>query len=256
MRHTKISLDSARRSAWLIWAAVAAASAVIVSTASAGAWHDDFERGGLADWVIYNFDPGSESWDEKDGFVVGEINLPGFISLLQLKPRSPAGVDTDDWNNYTVKVKMRLESKPQDNQDTSFGIALYDRLDLDQYHLVLFEYHQADILTFIRIGNGVGRDTAPFNVEQGVWYDLTVSIETLEDSERVTYQVDDRPPVTVEWQAQVNSGGVALVVGDGRVSFDDFVVEGDSIPNGGNGRPRSVSPAGLSTQLWAELKSR
>ena len=256
MRHTIIGLDSARQSAWLIWAVVAAASALIVSTASAGAWHDDFERGGLDDWVIYNFDPGSESWDEKGGFVVGEMNLPEFSSLLQLKPRSPAGVDTDDWKNYTVKVKMRLESKPQDDQDTHFGLALYDRLDQNQYHLVLFEYHQADILTAIRIGNSAGRDTVPFNVEQGVWYDMTASIETLEDSERVTYQVDDHPPVTVEWQGQAHSGGVALVVGDGRVSFDDFIVEGDSIPDGGNGLPRSVSPAGLSTQLWAEIKSR
>ncbi len=256
MRHTIIGLDSARRSAWLIWAVVAAASALIVSTASAGAWHDDFERGGLDDWVIYNFDPGSESWDEKGGFVIGEIDLPGYMSLLQLKPRSPAGVDTDDWNNYTVKVKMRLESKPQDDQDTFFGLMLYDRLDLSQYHLILLEYHQADVLAYIRTAEGIGRDTFPLNVEQRVWYDLTASIETLEVSERVTYQVDDRPPVTVEWQGQVNSGGVALIVSDGRVSFDDFVVEGDSIPDGGNGLPRSVSPAGLSTQLWAEIKSR
>lgn len=257
MQDTMISFGGTRRSAWIVWAGIAAASAWIVSTASAGSWHDDFERGGLNDWVIYNFDPGSESWDEEDGFVVGEIDLAGYMSLLQLKPRRPAGEDPSDWNNYTVKVKMRLESKPQDNQNTFFGLMLYDRLDdLTQYHLLLLEYHEQDVLAFIRTADAIGRDPFPFNVEQDEWYDLEATIETLDDTERIVYQVNDSPPVTVEWPGQVKSGGVALVVSDGRVSFDDFVIEGDSIPNGGNGLPRSVSPAGLSTQLWAEIKNR
>ena len=255
MQDTMISFDSARRSAWLVWAGIAAA-ALIVSTASAGSWHDDFEGGGLDDWVIYNFDPGTESWDEKGGFVVGEINLPQYMSLLQLKPRKPNDVDADDWNSYTVKVKMRLESKPQDDQTTYFGLLLYDRLDLEQYHHIRFEYQEAGIRALIVTAEGVGRDLIPFNVERGVWYDLTATIETLEVTERVTYQVNDNPPVTLEWQGQVKSGGVALTVSDGRVSFDDFVIEGESIPDGGNGLPRSVSPAGLSTQLWAEIKKR
>ncbi len=256
MRHTMIRLNSARRYAWLVWASIAAASAWIVSTASAGAWHDDFEGGGLEDWVIYNFDPGAESWDEEDGFVVGEINLTTAWSLLQLKPRQPAGVDTDDWQNYTVKVKMRLESEPEDDQNARFGLALYDRIDQNMFHWIFFLYHQAGVQMHIRVGNGSGNDFFLFNVEQGVWYDVTATIETLDDSERITFQVDDNPPFMTEWNAQVVSGGVALIVSDGRVSFDDFVVEGDSIPNGGNGQPRSVSPAGLSAQLWAELKSR
>ena len=211
---------------WIAWAFVAAASALVVSTVSAGAWHDDFERGGLADWVIYNFDPDFERWDEKDGFVVGETLDPGFLSLLQLKPRSPAGVDTNGWNNYTVKVKMRLESKPQDNQeddqDAAFGLMLYDRFaDRVQYHFILFEYHQAQILTFLYTGNSALRDTVPFNVEQGVWYDMTASIETLEDSERVTHQVDDHPPV------------------DGRMA-DSGEIQAASPSSSAMGAPRSM----------------
>ncbi len=256
MQHTMVRLNSARRSAWLVGAFVAAASAWIVSTAFAGAWHDDFEGGGLEDWVIYNFDPGAESWDEEDGFVVGEIDQPGFISLLQLKPRQPAGVDTDDWQNYTVKVKMRLESEPEDGQNTSFGLMLYDHIEQDTFHWIFLEYHQARVRMHIRIGNAGGDDFFPFNVEQGVWYDVTATIETLDDSERVTFQVDDNPPFMTEWNGQAISGSVALIVGGGRVSFDDFVIEGDSIPNGGNGLPRSVSPAGLAAQLWGDLKSR
>ena len=87
-----------------------------------------------------------------------------------------------------------------------------------------------------------------------MWYDLTATIETLEVSERITYQINGNPPATINWNGQINSGGVGLTVRDGRVAFDDFVVEGDSIPNGGNGMPRSVSPAGLSTMTWADLK--
>ena len=42
---------------WVAWALIAAASAWTFSTAAAGAWRDDFERGGLDDWEIYNPSP-------------------------------------------------------------------------------------------------------------------------------------------------------------------------------------------------------
>ena len=138
------------------WFWVVAAMAVLAlltgSTASGGSWHDDFEDGGSDDWVVFNFNPESESWDEKGGFVVGEINRPGFFSVLQLKPRRPGDVNPDEWSNYTVKVKMRLESKPQDDQDTGFGLILYDHLDQLQYHLIRLQYHQSNILARIDTG--------------------------------------------------------------------------------------------------------
>ncbi len=255
MRHTMIRLNSARRYAWLVWASAAVASAWIVSTAFAGAWHDDFKGGGLDDWVVYDFDPGAESWDEKDGFVVGEAR-PGHMSFLQLKPRKPADVDTDDWNNYTVNVKARLESKPR---GVRFGLMLYDRLDIDQYNLAYLKFLQANLAQIVThsqgpggLGLGIG---GPLNLEhrEGVWYDLTATIETLDDSERVTFTVEDHVALEITSKRQLHSGGVGLIVSDGRVSFDDFVVEGDSIPDG---QPWSVSPAGLSAQIWAELKSR
>ena len=262
MRHTMISFGGARRAAWLICAGIAAASALIASTAAAGSWHDDFERGGLDDWVIYNFDPGSESWDEKDGFLVGEAD-PGHMSFLQLKPRKPEGVDAGDWKNYTVRVKMRLESKPRGGQYARFGLLLYDRLDMDLYRLVYLEYQQlndAKIMTHIRSPRGSSEGGGgPLNLELGVWYELAATIETLKSSENRTIWLNNHVILkgTMEMPLNpLNSGGVGLIVSNGRASFDDFVVEGDSIPNGGNGLPRSVSPAGLSTQLWAEIKKR
>ena len=264
MRHTKSSLDSARQSAWFICASIPAA-ALIVSTAAAGSWHDDFEGGGLDDWVIYNFDPEAESWEEEDGFVVGQIDQNPYLSLLSLKPLKPEGVNADEWRNYTVRVRMRMESEPREDQDAKFGIMLYDRLIQNQYHTILLEYHQAGIAASVRTAEGAeGRETesSPFNVKRGVWYDLHATIETLDAGDRVVYQVNDNPPVTVEWDGrQVQSGGVGLVISDGRFSYDDFVIEGDSIPDGGNGQPRSdhptsVSPSGNAARLWAELKSR
>ena len=232
--------------------ALVALTAFTALPSFAGSWHDDFEGGGLDDWTVYNEDPGAELWEEENGIVFGEIFLPGFFSILQL---TPPGVDTERWENYTVKVRMRLETDEDDGNDTAFGVVLYDfDLDLNQYHLVLLQLHEQNIYAGIRTENGAGADSFPFETRQGVWYDLQASVETMGDSERITIQVDDNAPISFTWAAAVGSGGVGLAVSDARVSFDDFVVEGASISNGGNGLPRAVSPIGMAAQLWGDLK--
>ena len=201
--------------------------------------------------------------------------MPGHLSFLQLKPRKPAGVNTDNWQYYTVKVLIRLESKPvlpvdadwfQIDQFTVSGIMLHGRLDLGEYVLAFIKYERGDQAYFgYRDGEGASNfEEGPYNVAQGEWYILTASIHSPEPQivnirmrvhNYVTgEEMGPKEDMTIVSGAERNhTGGVALVFGGGVASFDDFVVEGDSIPDG---RPWSVSPSGLSAQLWAELKSR
>ena len=235
-----------KRIAWIVPAALLALPAF------AGEWVDDFEDGVMSGWHIFNADLSVESWEEKDGVMTGQINAEGFFSILQLLPE---GVDASQWKDYTVRVRMRLESEPNDDQNTAFGVMLYDHdLQLNQYHLCLLEYHFQDVFAYIRTDAGAGGSDVPFEVKQGVWYELMVSVETLEASELIVFQVDGGEPVAVNWGAQIGSGGLGLIVSDGMVSFDDFSVQGDNIPDGGSKLPTAVSPAGLSAQYWADLK--
>ena len=95
-------------------------------------------------------------------------------------------MDTGDWNNYTVSVKMRLDAVSNDPEgnfvlDTVFGLILYDQRPLDLFHLVLFEYQREDILVSMTSADGGDSQVDPFKVELGVWYDLKATVETLEE---------------------------------------------------------------------------
>ena len=47
----------------------------------AGTWRDDFEDKDIREWKIFNIDRKVEKWWVSDGEAVGEIFLPGFMSL-------------------------------------------------------------------------------------------------------------------------------------------------------------------------------
>ena len=254
MRHRATTMfDALNRIGLLTTAAIAAAAFFAASAVHAGMWVDDFEDGVMEDWQIYNPDLSVESWEEKDGIMTGQINVDGFISILQLKPE---GEDTSVWSNYTVRTRLRLNSDPQPGGSTSFGFAVYDRFEETMYHLCLLHYQDENVLLYIRIGNGAGAETFPMTFEPNVWYDLAVAIETDGDTETIVFQVDDGETLGLTWQASIGSGGVALIVEGGQASFDDFSIEGDNIPDGGHMAQTSVSPAGRAAQIWGKIKRR
>ena len=89
----------------------------------AGVWQDSFENEGLDDWEIYNFAEGIESWEERkdedgNGVVTGWIEEANSLSILELKPK---GSDPSKWNNYTVRVRARLDSELVAGFNTYFG---------------------------------------------------------------------------------------------------------------------------------------
>lgn len=250
--------DAARWTGYFQRAAFAALLAAL--PVHAGTWYDDFESGGLDEWEIYAEDPEFESWEEKDGVAAGQIfyDEPDVtvLSILQLKP---IGEDPSGWKNYTVRARMRLESEPQEDDTTLFGVIVYDRLDETMYHLCLLHFQESSVWVHIRSSpDDRNTEMFPFQVERKVWYNMTVRVETMEASENVTVQIDDNPPMSVDWETKIESGGVGLVVGDSIVSFDDFELEGDNIPDGGPGFPLQafVSPAGKAAQVWGKIKKQ
>lgn len=239
-----------RTMAWTIAAAMALPS-------FAGVWQDSFEDEGLDDWEIYNFAEDVESWEERtdedgNGVVTGRIEVNGSRSILELKPK---GADPTQWNNYTVRVRARLDSELVLNINTYFGLWLYTNIDQGFYHECSIKPQRARAEIWSYTANSLGTFWRDQEFETGVWYRIKATVETIDkDRDRITFQIDDGEPLVVTWPTSVKSGGVGLIIHYGTVSFDDFELVGLSIPNGGDAL--SVEPRQKSAQIWGALKSR
>ena len=66
----------------------------------AGTWRDDFEDKDTREWKIFNLDRKVEKWWISDGEAVGEIFLPGFMSLWITGELT--------WKNYSLSCRAKL----------------------------------------------------------------------------------------------------------------------------------------------------
>lgn len=245
----------------LIQTAVLSIAAAMALPSFAGVWQDNFENEGLDDWEIFNFAPGIESWEERtdedgNGVVTGWIEEADAWSILELKPE---GANPAQWSNYTVRVRARLDSELVEGFNTYFGLYLYSNIDRGIYHECSINPQIARAVIWSPIGDSFGTFQRDQNFEQGVWYNIKASVETIDrNRDRITFQIDDNEPLVVTWASSIRSGGVGLVVYYGTVSFDDFELDGAFIPVDGApfGGALSVDPKQKSAQIWGELKSR
>ncbi len=239
----------------LVKTAASAAAAMLVIQASAGTWHDDFEGGGLDDWVIFA-SPEVAEWEERrvdgNGVVTGEIRGDFSISVLQLRPDN---VDTNKWTNYKVQARARMDSEIQDGELAIFGFSLYDHWDdiTNLYCFARVQQGRQEVRFYNPQDFGVFWLRKEF--EDETWYDISAEVKTNAETGRdtISFTIDDDDPLIVEWPGSIGFGGVGLAIGRGQFSFDDLTITGDSIPTGGEG-PLSVSPAGKAAQVWANLK--
>lgn len=241
----------------LIQTALFTTAAAMALPSFAGVWSDNFENETLDGWEIYNFAEGIESWEQRideegNSVVTGWIEEANSRSILELKPE---GADPKEWNNYTVRFRVRLDSELMDGINTHFGLWFYTNLENGYYHectiypqrgrTEIWSDTPGSIATFWRDGT----------FEAGVWYNIKVSIEAVDKArDRISFKINDADPIVVTWETLVKSGGIGLVIYYGTVSFDDFQLAGSSIPNGGDAL--SVEPQQKSAQIWGKLKSR
>ena len=207
----------------------------------AGTWRDDFEDNDTREWKIFNIDRQVEKWWIDDGEAVGEIFLPGFMSLWLTGELS--------WKNYSVSCRAKLvEDK---DEPPTIGLTLHDRGEEDSRYLFFIDY----IFGIVRIVKAVQDDwgtiTYLFNAEIDTWYQLTATI--YEDG-TLEFKVDDAVFTAVD-EDLLRGGQAGLVVADGRAHFDDFEITGDNVSNGGPGKPRPVEPQTKLTTTWGHLKS-
>ena len=208
----------------------------------AGTWRDDFEDNDTREWKIFNIDRQVEKWWIDDGEAVGEIFLPGFISLWITGELT--------WKNYSVSCRAKLvEDK---NEPPTIGLTLHDRGEEDSRYLFFVDY----IFGTVRIVKAVHDDwnviSYLFDAEIDTWYQLTA---TIYEEGILEFKIDDEVFTAID-EDLLKGGQAGLVVADGRARFDDVEITGTNVPNGGPGKARPVAPKAKLATTWGHLKNR
>ena len=208
----------------------------------AGTWRDDFEDKDTREWEIFNIDRKVEKWWVSDGEAVGEIFLPGFMSLWLTGELT--------WKHYSLSCRAKLvEDK---DEPPTIGLTLHDRGEEDSRYLFFIDY----IFGIVRIVKAAQDDwnviTYEFNAEVDTWYQLTA---TIYEEGILEFKIDDEIFIALD-DDLLKGGQAGLVVADARAHFDNVEITGTNIPNGGPGKPRPVKPQAKLATTWGHLKNR
>ncbi|MXV84053.1 hypothetical protein F4X88_08235 [Candidatus Poribacteria bacterium] len=207
----------------------------------AGTWRDDFEDKDTREWKIFNIDRQVEKWWVSNGEAVGEIFLPGFMSLWITGELT--------WKNYSFSCRAKLvEDK---NEPPSIGLTLHDRGEEDTRYLFFIDYVFGNARIVKALPDDWSSVIFAFDAQIDTWYELTAAVHedgTLEFkvNDEVFSIIDDDP---------LKGGQAGLVIADGQAHFDDVEITGPNIKNGGPGRARPVNPKTKLATTWGQLKT-
>lgn len=206
----------------------------------AGTWRDDFEDNDTREWKIFNLDRQVEKWWINKGEAVGEIFLPGFMSLWTTGELS--------WRYYSLSCRAKLVEEK--DEPPSIGLTLHDRGEEDTRYLFFIDY----VFGTARIIKAEPNDwfpvVFPFTAEIDTWYELTATV--YEDG-TLEFKVDDEVFTAID-EEPLKGGQAGLVVSDAQARFDNVEITGANIRNGGPGKPRPVAPRGKLATTWGNLK--
>lgn len=210
----------------------------------AGTWRDDFEDGDLVDWEGVN-----ASWIVEDGECSGELfNAPsGIFERIT--------IGDIVWKDYTVKCKMKFVAT---GHSWPFaGISFRDNPGEWRYGFVIntqkntawaFKYFQ-EALTF------PSEIPLPFAPSKDTWYELKIVVE----GDHFEFYINGEPACEFD-DNSIPSGKVGLCVRNAHAHFDDLIISGDDVEDGGNWDPaehlegKAVEPKGKLATTWGTLK--
>lgn len=208
-------------------------------TAYAGTWRDDFEDRITKEWKIYNLDRQVENWWINKGEAVGRIFKRGFISLWLTGKL--------EWENYSVSCRAKLVKER--NDPARVGLTLHDRGDEHSRYLFFINFFFGTV-SITKAGPNIWSTREfPFVSDIDTWYKLRATVS----DGQLEFQVNDQVFVA-EDPHPLKPGQAGLVVGNAEGRFDDVAVTGESIRNGGPGRPHAVDAQEVLTTTWGQIK--
>jgi len=219
-----------------------------VSTSSvlAGTWRDDFEDGNAsaADWEGFDF------LELEDG----EYSIKFFNAAQDVIGLIRTGNAT--WKDYTVRCKMRYISEPSGWA----GINFRDTgMPWERYGFnINADDKTADGWKAIQPPAVIKLSKVPltFALSIDIWYQLKV----IAKGDHFEFYIDGKPAGEFK-DKSIPSGKVGFFVRNAHAHFDDFIVSGDDVKDGGNWDPakhpeeKAVEPKSKLAKTWGKIKS-
>jgi hypothetical protein len=233
---------------------IAVTICTMVPLASAGTWSDGFEDRNLDEWELA-FKHGPTTFRAENGELRMEVHSD-VVSMLRV-------IGSDQWKGYTVRIKVKILE--------TFGVCvdggIFVRLSKLPWEDTFYYFFIADewmghwypgvppegkgAFAFPQInGQPLRGKVKVFTLEPDHWYTL----KAVAQGNSAEFYVDDEFVGKFSYSA-LRSGSVGLVVSNALAHFDDFVVTGPGIPDGGPGGVSfSVTPKDKLAAAWGTLK--
>lgn len=227
---------------------------VSTTAAFAGTFRDDFEN--EQDFLNDKQLREGGVWEEDIAFFTWENGAIKGRNDLAIK----AGLITGDywWEDYTVEFRAKLITDLDFDFD---GIGLVLRrpcIGCDGDYFFFFGRSPGGGNTVALMGKDPQQPlkTAPFQISKDVWYTFKVAAQ----GEQLEFYVDNKLVLEARDNA-FPTGKAGFVVQNGgggplEALFDDFVVTGPEVEDGGHWDPEahSVESKGKLATMWATLK--
>lgn len=231
----------------------------------AGTWRDDFSDPNTTQWEIYNIsnqqnavNKNTTQWEIKDGEVYG--------TQREFSRQSTYLTGKLTWKNYSISCRAKFVGKRFPTLD--LGLVLHTRLNEHQRYMFLMHHDEQKISIEALLGGNwqddqfvIWKDVKKFNfdINLNTWYSLSAKV--LKDN-HLQFEIenltdpDNNAMHNIKIDKPITQGGLTgFIVSYADAVFDDLVIHGDNIPNGGTGT-YPVEPRHKLTTTWSRLKSK
>jgi len=221
------------------------AAFILSTTVWAGTYRDDFEN--EKDFIK---DKQDRVWDEDIAFFTWEnASIKGMDNGPVLW-----GIITGDysWKDYTVECRI----KPIQNNGY---MGLYLRrpcMGCNPCYTFALSVNKAVIYRdFGEKWGGLTLDSSPFEAKIDTWY----SVKAIVQGKQLEFYIDNKLVAKAENDVYL-TGKAGFIIDDGEALFDDFVMTGPEVKDGGHWDPKAhiqpnpVEPQNKLEMTWGEIK--
>jgi hypothetical protein len=212
---------------------------MFVSFAFAGTWIDDFEDGNLHGWKGVDV-----NWVVEHGECSGQWAnaLAGWAECIECGIENSASL-----RDYGIVCRAKLVEKLA-GVSPHFGIRFRmgpgdGRGDYEAY----IDLEEEEGVFCIAPFQKMSEVRLPFDIVEETWYKL----EVIAEGDHFEFFIDDEQIGSFD-NASRPSGSVGLEVANAHVHFDDVVITGPEIPDGGPGF--AVASQSKLATMWGSVK--
>ena len=193
--------------------------------------------------LFYDFEDGDQGWEQINGTCKaedGEYVVTGSDGVGVM----PDSDWKDDWTDYTVQCKARMEQGPD-----NMGILVRYQA-ADTYYIFAIMNGRQRVEIWSRVGGAYTDEMdIPFANELGVDYNMKVVAEGTD----FEIYVDDE--LIAEWSDdKLETGKVGLRTYSSVSNFDDIIITGSGIPSSKGEPGAAVEPASKLATTWGMMK--